>query len=121
LPTLEEVESWIQSNVLDRKAWEDSTEKAIAVIQASRNLTRWYPDQELTDEVVAYQAMWEVQGLDPVLKYGKQGIKSVSEGLDRIDYLNRDKVAPDVREILGMPSYELVEEAPVVLESGRLI
>lgn len=121
MPTLEEVEIWIQSNVLDRKAWEDSTEKAIAVIQASRNLTRRYPDKELTDEVVAHQAIWELQGLDPALKYGKQGIKAISEGQDRIDYQNRDKVAPEAREILGAPSLELVEEAPVVLEGGILL
>ncbi|WP_141432419.1 hypothetical protein [Bacillus sp. 03113] len=120
MTTLEEVEVWIQSNVLDSKAWDDSTKKEIAIKQASRNLSRWYPEIELTDEIVAYQSIWELQGLDPALKLQKQGVKSVSEGLDRIDYLERDKVAPDVREILGSPAYELIEET-VILEGGSLI
>lgn len=121
MPTFEAVFLWIQDNVLDRKAWEDSEEQPIAFNQAIRNLNRWYPTVELTDEVVAYQAIWELQGMDPALKYQKQGVKSVSEGEDRIDYLTRDKVAPDVREILGAPVYELVEDEPVILEGGRLL
>ncbi|MBG9603957.1 hypothetical protein ABE25_17915 [Cytobacillus firmus] len=121
MPTLETVDLWIQGNVLDRSAWDRSSEKSIAVLQAERNLARWYPDSEITDEFVAYQAIWELQGMDPALKFQKQGVKSVSEGEDRIDYLARDKVAPDVREILGPPAYELIEEAPVILEGGRLI
>lgn len=121
MPTLETVDLWIQGNVLDRSAWDRSSEKSIAVLQAERNLARWYPDSEITDEFVAYQAIWELQGMDPALKFQKQGVKSVSEGEDRIDYLYRDKVAPDVREILGPPAFELIEEAPVILEGGRLI
>lgn len=121
MPTLETVDQWIQGNVLDRSAWDRSSEKSIAVLQAERNLARWYPDLEITDEFVAYQAIWELQGMDPALKFQKQGVKSVSEGEDRIDYLDRDKVAPDVREILGPPAFELIEEAPVILEGGRLI
>lgn len=121
MPTLETVDLWILGNILDRKAWSGSAEKEIAVTQASRNLVRWYPDVELTDETVAYQSIWELQGMDPALKFQKQGVKSVSEGEDRIDYLARDKVAPDVREILGPPAFELTEEAPVILEGGRLI
>lgn len=121
MATLEDVEIWIQGNVLDRKAWEEFDDKEIAINQATRNLTRWYKLMEMTDEIVSYQTIWEIQGLDPVLKYGKQGIRSISEGEDRIDYLTRDKVAPDVRDILGTPSYELLEEAPVILEGGRLI
>lgn len=121
MPTLETVDLWIQDNVLDRKAWNDSVEKPIALNQANRNLIRWFPDAILTDEIVAYQAIWELQGMDPALKFQKQGVKSVSEGEDRIDYLERDKVAPDVREILGAPAFELVEDEPVILEGGRLL
>ncbi|MGM0776916.1 MAG: hypothetical protein ACQEXE_10430 [Bacillota bacterium] len=121
MPTLETVDLWIQGNILDRKAWVDSSEKGIAVLQAERNMNRWYPDAELTDELVAYQSIWELQGMDPALKFQKQGVKSVSEGSDRIDYASRDKVSPDVREILGPPAFELIEEAPVILEGGRLI
>ncbi|KON88950.1 hypothetical protein AF332_20600 [Sporosarcina globispora] len=121
MPTLETVDLWIQGNVLDRKAWSDSTEKGIAVTQATRNLVRWYPDTDLTDELVAYQAIWELQGMDPALKFQKQGVKSVSEGSDRIDYSTRDKVSPDVRDTQGPPAFELIEEAPVILEGGRLI
>jgi hypothetical protein len=120
MPTMETVYSWILENLLDSEAWEKSEKPDLAFIQASRNLTRWYPEAELTDEVVAYQAIWEIQGLDPVLKYQKQGIRAISEGQDRIDYVTRDKVASEVREILGAPSYEQVETT-VVLECGRLI
>ncbi|WP_366160567.1 hypothetical protein ABXS71_16840 [Bacillus infantis] len=121
MPTLEAVDQWIQGNVLDRQAWNDSTEKEIAVIQASRNLARWYPGAVITDELVAYQAIWELQGIDPALKFQKQGVKSVSEGSDRIDYAVRDKVASEVQDILGPFVAESLENAPVVLESGRLI
>ncbi|WP_370221999.1 hypothetical protein [Cytobacillus sp.] len=121
MPTLETVDLWILGNILDRKDWVSSEEKEIAVTQATRNLQRWYPGVLITDELLAYQAIWELQGIDPALKFQKQGVKSVSEGEDRIDYLDRDKVAPDVREILGPPAFELIEEAPVILEGGRLV
>ncbi len=121
MPTLETVDAWIRGNVLDRKAWDASAEKEIAITQSTRNLVRWYPESELTDELVAYQAIWELQGMDPALKFQKQGVRSVSEGSDRIDYLSRDKVAPDVRDLLGPPAFELIEEAPVILEGGRLL
>jgi hypothetical protein len=124
MPTLDTVDSWILDNMLDSEIWEKSQKQDLAVIQASRNLTRWYPETVLTDEMVAYQVIWELQGLDPVLKYQKQGIKAISEGSDRIDYVTRDKVAPEVREILGNPSYEIENNSNVeivVLESGRLI
>jgi hypothetical protein len=120
MPTLESVDAWIKANVLDSIAWDISIKKELAVTQATRNLERWYPGVELTDEAVSYQAIWEIQGMDPALKLQKQGVRSVSEGEDRIDYLSRDKVAPDVREILGKPSYELVEEH-VPLEGGCLL
>jgi hypothetical protein len=118
MPTLESVDPWIKANVLDSKAWDDSNKKELAVTQATRNLERWYLEVELTDEVISYQAIWEIQGMDPALKFQKQGVRSVSEGEDRIDYLTRDKVAPEVREILGVPSYEF---AGVYLEGGCLL
>jgi hypothetical protein len=118
MPTLESVDVWIKANVLDSKAWDDSTKKELAVIQATRNLERWYPEVELTDEVISFQAIWEIQGMDPTLKFQKQGVRSISEGEDRIDYLSRDKAAPEVKEILGVPSYELSE---VYLEGGCLL
>lgn len=122
MPTLEEIEVWIQSNILDTKPWDDAAKKEIAVVQSTRNLERWYPGIELTTEIVAYQSIWELQGLDPALKLQKQGVKSVSEGADRIDYLKRDRVAPEVREILGAPLYEQEESEPtVILEGGSLI
>ncbi|MCU9614086.1 hypothetical protein OEV98_10995 [Caldibacillus lycopersici] len=122
MPTVEDINAWIQGNVLDTKSWEDASRKEVALVQAERNLKRWYPNAELTNEIISYQVIWELQGLDPVLKYGKQGIKAISEGQDRIDYLERDKVAPEVREILGVPLYELEEiESPVILEGGILL
>ncbi|KYC94369.1 hypothetical protein B4102_3590 [Heyndrickxia sporothermodurans] len=122
MPTVESVNEWIQANVLDSKVWNDAVKKEIAVIQASRNLQRWYPEVELTDEIVSYQAIWELQGLDPVLKYQKQGLKHISEDGDRIEFNTRDKVSPDVRDILGTPLYELEADEPtVILEGGMLI
>jgi hypothetical protein len=118
MPTLESVDAWIQANILDSKVWDNSKKQELAVTQATRNLYRWYPEVDLTAEVVAHQAIWEIEGTDPALKFQKHGVKSVSEGEDRIDYLTRDKVAPEVREILGVPSYELTE---VFLEGGSLL
>lgn len=119
--TVDSVNTWIQSNILDSKAWDESTKQSIAVTQASRNLTRWYPDIEQTGEIVSYQVIWELQALDPVLKYQKHGLKHISESGDRIEYNTRDVVAPDVREILGDPSFELDEEISFVLEGGSLL
>jgi hypothetical protein len=116
MPTFDEVYSWISQNVLDTDVWDKSTKQDLAVKQAKRNLSRWYPTAVLTTEVVAYQAIWELQGLDPVLKYQKHGIRAISEGEDRIDYLSRDRVAPEVRELLGAPADEIV-----TLEGGYLL
>ena len=121
MPTISSVDEWIRNNVLDKQVWETNTEQIdVAFTQATRNLIRWYPTIELTDELVSYQSIWELQALDPVLKYQKHGIKHISESGDRIEYNQRDKVAPDVREILGAPSFETAEET-VVLEGGMLI
>ncbi|MEH7223857.1 hypothetical protein V7112_08550 [Bacillus sp. JJ1566] len=122
MPTVESVEQWINANVLDSKAWDDAAKKDIAVVQASRNLQKWYPEEALTDEAVGLQAIWELQGLDPVLKYQKQGLKHISEDGDRIEFGIRERVAPDVRDILGAPLYEIEEEeSNVVLEGGMLL
>ncbi len=116
MPTVETVGTWIASNVLDSQAWDDAAKKELAVVQASRNLLRWYQEVPLTDETVAYQSIWELQGLDPALKFQKQGVKAVTDNGERIDYTSRDKVAPEVREILGTPFFEIeeheTEEAP---------
>jgi hypothetical protein len=123
LSTLISVDAWIQDNSLEAKVWNDSTQQQIAYNQALRNLQRWYPEKiEFTDEVVAYQVIWEIQGMDPALKYQKQGVKYVSDTGERIDYETRSRVAPDVREILGPPLFELEEEvAGVELYGGELI
>jgi hypothetical protein len=121
MPTLETVDLWIKANVLDTKAWDDALKKDIAVIQVNRNLKKWYPEVELTDELVGYQAIWELQELDPVLKYQKQGLKHISEDGDRIEFGKRDRVSPDVRDILGSPLYENTEEESIApLEGGTL-
>ncbi|WP_172369568.1 hypothetical protein [Sporosarcina jiandibaonis] len=124
MPTVEEVSVWIALNVLDSQAWDDATKKDLAVVQASRNLSRWYPEIELTTDVVSFQAIWELQGLDPALKYQKQGVKAVTDSGERIDYVHRDKVAPDVRDLLGPPFDELEEaedDEYVPQFGGRLI
>lgn len=118
MPTMQSVEDWILANVLESQVWIDFVQKNIAVVQASRNLIRWYPEVELTDEVVAFQAIWEIQGLDPALKYQKQGVKAVTDNGERIDYLSRAKVSPDVRDLLGPPFYELEEEIEIPDQYG---
>lgn len=109
MPTVESVGEWIALNVLDSQAWDDFDKKDLAVVQASRNLIRWYPDVTLTDEHISFQAIWELQGLDPALKYQKQGVKAVTDSGERIDYVSRSKVAPDVRDELGPPIDEREE------------
>jgi hypothetical protein len=116
MPTVETVDAWIRDNVLDSKPWDESQKQQLAVTQAIRNLELWYPDDELNDEVVALQAIWEIKGTDPALKFQRQGVKAVSEGSDRIDYTVRDKVAPDVRGVLGAP-----DDEKVMLEGGALL
>jgi hypothetical protein len=123
LSTLITVDEWIQENSLEAKVWNDSSQQQIAYNQAIRNLQRWYPEEtEFSDEVTAYQVIWEIQGMDPALKYQKQGVKYVSDTGERIDYLDRSRVAPDVREILGLPLFELEEEVSgVELYGGELL
>lgn len=116
MPTVATVGAWIQANVLDSSAWDTATKKEVAVTQAIRNLLRWYPDTELTDELVAYQSIWEIQGTDPALKFQKHGVKSVGDKGESIAYGERDKVAPEVREILGDPY-----EAGGFLNGGCLV
>jgi hypothetical protein len=109
MPTVLEVDAWITANVLDSAVWEKySAKQSVAVTQAVRNLTRWYPDEELTDELVSYQVIWELQGIDPALKYQKHGVKLVSDGQERIDYGDkvRSMVSPDVLQLLGSPDDE---------------
>lgn len=103
MPTVESVDVWIQANILDSSVWDDSPKQSLAVTQAIRNLQRWYPEAEVTDELTAYQAIWELQGLDPVLKYQKQGVKSLRERGEGVDYLERDNIAPEVKELLREP------------------
>ncbi len=97
------VAMWIDENMLDKTAWTEAERPDIAVTQSIRNLNRWYPGVELTDEIVAYQSIWELQGLDPALKFQKQGVKSIRERGDEINYGDRDKVSPEVKELLGAP------------------
>lgn len=107
--TSTEVGVWIAANMLDSDAWDRSTKQAVAVTQAERNLGRWYPDETLTVDHVAYQAIWELQGVDPALKYQKQNVKQVTDEGEQVSYKDgmRDIVAPDVRELLGSTAEEL--------------
>lgn len=116
MPTVETVGLWITLNLLDSEAWDKSLKKDLAVTQAIRNLSYWYPETLPTDEFIAYQAVWELQGLDPALKYQKQGVKAVSDSGERIDYVSRSKVAPEILDLLGTPLFELEiteEESPL--------
>lgn len=106
-----EVGKWIESNLLDTDAWDRSPKQAVAVIQAERNLSRWYPDSELVVAIVAYQAVWELQGIDPALKYQKHNVKTVTDNGETVSYKDGERpvVAPDVRELMGATADELAE------------
>lgn len=112
MPTTEEVNLWIADNVLDTAAWDKKPLKqGLAVKQAERNLARWYPAAVQTVEIVALQAIWEMEGLDPALKYQKHGVKSVDDHGEGVTYSGiRDVVAPDVRDLLGKTASEIAEE-----------
>ncbi|WP_020615745.1 hypothetical protein [Paenibacillus daejeonensis] len=103
------VGAWIDANVLDSEAWDRAKKPAVAVTQAERNLARWYPDVELTVDIVAYQTIWELQGIDPALKYQKHGIKTVTDNGETVTYKDGERpvVAPDVRAVLGLTAQEL--------------
>lgn len=112
----QEVGAWISANMLDTDAWDRATEKkqSVAVVQAERNLARWYPDiTPMAVSIVAFQTVWELQGIDPALKYQKHNVKTVSDNGESISYKDgvRPDVAPDVRALLGPTADELAEEA----------
>ncbi|QSF42663.1 hypothetical protein [Paenibacillus tianjinensis] len=108
----EEVGAWIAVNVLDSEAWDKAKKPAVAVTQAERNLTRWYPSIVLTVPVVGMQAIWELQGIDPALKYQKHNVKTVTDNGESVSYKDgaRPAVAPDVRDMLGPTADELADE-----------
>lgn len=99
------VNDWISENLLDTEAWERTSaqRQSVAVRQAERVLARWYPDAELTTELVAYQAVWELQGIDPALKYQKHNVKQVTDNGESVSFKDgeRPSVAPDVQALLG--------------------
>ncbi len=123
MPTQESVETWLIANHLESNVWTDFERKSVAFVQAIRHLNSWYPDVEVTDEVVAYQVIWEIKGLDPVLKYSGLGVKSLTDNGERVDYGDfvRNKVAPEVHALLGLPIDEQEPPEEVVLYGGRLI
>jgi hypothetical protein len=112
MPTVIEVSDWIAANVLDTDAWDRSAKQGIAVVQAERNLARWYPTVELIVPLVAYQAIWELQGVDPALRYQKHNVKQVTDGGEQVSFKDgeRSLVAPDVRELLGNTAEEIAEQ-----------
>lgn len=119
MPTVETVSQWILLNLLDSEAWDKSPRKEVALTQAIRNLSYWYPETIISDEFVAYQVVWELQGLDPALKYQKQGVKHVSDSGERIDFLARPIVAPEILNLLGLPLFEIeVTETESPLQYG---
>jgi hypothetical protein len=115
MPTPQEVGDWIASNLLDSEAWDKATEqkRAVAVVQAARNLSRWYPNKnDFSVEIFALQAVWELQGIDPALKYQKHNVKTVTDTGESVTYKDGERpiVAPDVRAMLGPTADELTEK-----------
>ncbi len=124
MPTLESIDQWIKENLLEAAVWVSFENQSVAFIQTVRHLTIWYPDAELTVPVVAYQAIWEIKGLDPVLKYSGQGVRSLTDNEERVDYGDyiRPKVAPEVHNLLGPPIDERTDDVePPLLFGGRLL
>jgi hypothetical protein len=108
------VNDWILDNMLDSEAWLRTGEEkqSVAVRQSERNIARWYPGHELVVAIVAFQAVWELQGIDPALKYQKHNVKTVTDNGESVSYKDgeRDVVAPDVRALLGPTADELAEQ-----------
>lgn len=110
----QEVAHWIATNLLDAEAWERASEQkqSVAVTQAERKLSQWYPKiNPMAVSIIAFQSVWELQGLDPALKYQKHNVKTVSDKGESISYKDgvRPEVAPEVRELLGATAHELSE------------
>ena len=107
------VDAWITDNLLDSDIWKraSETKQTVAVRQAERNLSRWYPGATLTVEIVAYQAVWELYGVDPVLKYQRHSVKTLQDSGETVTYKDgeRSPVAPDVRSLLGPTADEIAE------------
>ncbi len=111
----QEVGAWISANMLDTDAWDRATgpKQAVAVVQAERNLARWYPDiTPMAVSIVAFQAVWELQGIDPALKYQKHNVKTVTDNGESVSYKDSERpaVAPDVRQLLGPTADEIAEQ-----------
>ena len=111
----QEVAAWITANMLDTEAWDRASEQkqTVAVVQAQRNLARWYPTiAPMAVSIVSFQTVWELQGIDPALKYQKHNVKTVSDNGESISYKDGERpvVAPDVRELLGPTADELAEK-----------
>lgn len=126
MPTPQEVGSWIADNLLDSDPWDRASEQkqAVAVTQAARNLSRWYPDAELTTEIVAYQAIWELYGVDPVLKYQRHAVKSLGDSGESITYKDKDErpiVAPEVSRLLGPTADDIADDESQMQYGGALI
>lgn len=124
MPTLESIDQWIKENLLEADVWVAFENKPVAFIQTVRHLNAWYPDADLTVPVIAYQALWEIKGLDPVLKYSGQGVRSLTDNQERVDYGDyvRQKISPEVLDLLGPPIDEKTEASIVPqLFGGRLI
>lgn len=118
--TSTEVGAWIDANMLDSDAWDRSIKQVVAVVQAERNLARWYPDVALTVDHVSYQTVWELQGIDPALKYQKHNVKQVTDEGEQVSYKDgiRDIVAPDVRDLLGSTAEEIAADTSTPLQYG---
>lgn len=124
MPTLDTVDTWIQENLLESDVWTNFERQNVAYLQATRNLGNWYPDIALSDEVVAAQVIWEIKGLDPILKYSGQGVRSLTDNEERVDYGDyiRPKVAPEVHNLIGPPIDERTDAVePPLLFGGTLL
>jgi hypothetical protein len=120
------VNDWIIDNMLDSEAWIRASEQvqSVAVRQSERNLARWYPEADLVVAVVAYQSVWELQGIDPALKYQKHNVKTVADNGESVSYKEGERpvVAPDVRELLGPTADEqTVDETNPAQYGGMLL
>ncbi|MDT0149985.1 hypothetical protein Q9R38_25940 [Priestia aryabhattai] len=108
MTVLEDVRSFIETNILHSDSWDasDAKRQEKAVNNASLTLYNYYGryDKEtrpIPVEAIAYQTLW-VLNKDDSIKRTEQGVSYVNVSGMGINFLNIDRsIAPEVLKLLG--------------------
>ncbi|MGR9546543.1 hypothetical protein [Priestia megaterium] len=108
MAVLEDVRSFIETNILNSDSWDtsDAKRQAKAVNNASLTLYNYYGryDEEkrpIPVEAIAYQTLW-VLNKDDSIRRTEQGVSYVNVSGMGINFLNVDRsIAPEVLKLLG--------------------